>query len=86
MAVAALYARNGWKQAVSTAEFQKLRSDEPEVHNPLHLPIYLVSGWCWAGDVAVLQPRLDALGAELMYGRIVPDRAVRRTVVPPPSP
>ena len=45
-----------------------LASDDPAVHNPSAVPLFLVSGTCRAEHHRILQPRLDSLNATLVCG------------------
>lgn len=71
MAVASLLVAN---PALSLDEIEALSGDVPADHNPLGVPIYLVTGWCRATDHRELEPRLRSLGAELISGKVFPDR------------
>lgn len=61
MAAGAFYAAGH-----STEDLVRVQSNEPGVHNPLSIPMFVVTGVCRAKDRRILQPRLDSLGARLM--------------------
>lgn len=71
MAAAAFYSQLTPYPIPTTAEalLEALRSDVAEVHNPIGLPLFLVSGFCRPHDAGILAPRLKSLGAELICGR-----------------
>jgi len=56
--------------ATGVAELTALRSNDPADHNPLQLPLFLVTGTCRTGmpidDRSILEARLKSLGAELI--------------------
>lgn len=75
MATMALYVfheqRHGRRLRVdeATARATAIRSDLPMDHNPLALPLFLVSGACRDTDHQVLAARLASLDAELLCAR-----------------
>lgn len=44
----------------------KVASDDINAHNPLRIPLILVTGTCKKTDREILAPRLRSLGAELI--------------------
>ncbi len=44
---------------------RRIKSDVCAEHNPLAVPLFLVTGRCRPSDPAILKARLDSLGAEL---------------------
>jgi hypothetical protein len=53
------------------AKLEAIASDDPAVHNPGRVPLFLVSGSCRAVDHRVLQRRLDSLNATLICATVV---------------
>jgi hypothetical protein len=45
---------------------EAIRSNDPIIHNPDQIPLFLVSGSCGRNDRNILAPRLDSLGAQLI--------------------
>lgn len=51
-------------------QLQSLSSDDPAVHNPGAVPLFLVSGACRAEHRGILQRRLESLNATLICGTV----------------
>jgi hypothetical protein len=69
MAVASLLVANS---GLTLAKLEAITGDTPAIHNPMGVPIYLVTGWCRETDHQELEPRLRSLGAELISGKVFP--------------
>ncbi len=73
MAAAAFYWANhkntGHYPAPDEGEdaLRRIKSYEVGEHNPARIPLFLVTGLCRSGDPSILKPRLDSLGAELLF-------------------
>lgn len=71
MAVASLLVA---EPSLTLGEIEAISGGSPDIHNPLGVPIYLVTGWCRETDHQELELRLRSLGAELISGKVFPDR------------
>lgn len=72
MATAAFLAADAGPQGDAIERLERLRTDAPSEHNPLGLPMFLVTGRCRPSDRAALEPRVRSLGAELVSLEPIP--------------